>query len=96
NETFVYVIGNGKAVKKKIETGITDGVKIQVISGLNPGDEFIMGGKYTIREGMDVTIAGQGPPKGLMPEKGQKGQGKMPEGKKPEDSFGKDRSGGGR
>ncbi|MEK7400183.1 MAG: efflux RND transporter periplasmic adaptor subunit [Candidatus Poribacteria bacterium] len=70
DETFVYVIGDGKAVKKKIETGITDGVKIQVVSGLNSGDEFIMAGKYSIREGMDVTLAGEGPKFG----KGEKGK----------------------
>ena len=90
DETFVYVVDNGKAVKKKVETGITDGVKIQIVSGLNPGDEFIMAGKYTLREGMDVTIAGERP-KGQMPGKGEKGQGKKPEG-----PFGGDRSGGGR
>jgi RND family efflux transporter MFP subunit len=66
DETFVYVIVDGKAVKKKIETGITDGVKIQVVSGLNSGDEFIMAGKYSIRDGMDVTLAGEG--KGKKPE----------------------------
>jgi HlyD family secretion protein len=70
DQTFVYVIGDGKAVKKKIETGITDGVKMQVVSGLNPGDEFIMAGKYSIREGMNVTLAGGGP---------KSGKGKKPE-----------------
>jgi len=77
DKTFVYIVSDGKAVKKKVETGITDGVKIQIVSGLNPGDEFIMAGKYSITEGIDVILAGEGP-KGPMSGKGE-GRGKRPE-----------------
>ena len=72
--TFVYIIADGKAAKKKIETGITDGVKIQVVTGLNPGDEFIMAGKYSITEGMDVTLAGAGPKSGKGEKPGGSGK----------------------
>ena len=59
NETFVFVIDDGKAAKNPVTTGISDGIRTEIVSGLKAGDEFILAGKYNLREGMSVTLAGK-------------------------------------
>jgi len=58
-ETFVFVINDGKAAKKPVTAGISDGIRTEIVSGLKAGDEFILAGKYNLREGMSVTLAGK-------------------------------------
>jgi HlyD family secretion protein len=45
----VFVVNNGKAVFHKVETGITGATDIEVLSGLNEGDEIITGSYKVIR-----------------------------------------------
>jgi HlyD family secretion protein len=45
----VFVIKNGEAEFKKVETGITGATDIEVLSGLNEGDEIITGSYKVIR-----------------------------------------------
>jgi HlyD family secretion protein len=45
----VFVVSNGKATFKKVETGITGSTDIEVLSGLNEGDQIITGTYQVIR-----------------------------------------------
>jgi HlyD family secretion protein len=45
----VFVVANGKAVFKKVETGITGATDIEVLTGLNDGDQIITGTYQVIR-----------------------------------------------
>ena len=45
----VFVVANGKAVFKKVDTGITGATDIEVLSGLNEGDTIITGTYQVIR-----------------------------------------------
>ena len=45
----VFVISGGKAVFHKVETGITGTIEIEVLSGLNDGDEIVTGTYQVIR-----------------------------------------------
>lgn len=45
----VWVTSNDTAVFRKVETGITGATEIEVLSGLNQGDEIITGSYQTIR-----------------------------------------------
>jgi HlyD family secretion protein len=45
----VFVIAGGKAEFRKVETGITGATDIEVLSGLNPGDEIVIGPYKTLR-----------------------------------------------
>ena len=45
----VFVVANGKAVFKKVETGITGATDIEVTGGLNDGDQIITGTYQVIR-----------------------------------------------
>ncbi len=43
------MVANGKAVFKKVETGITGATDIEVTGGLNEGDQIITGTYQVIR-----------------------------------------------
>jgi HlyD family secretion protein len=45
----VFVVANGKATFRKVDTGITGSTDIEVLSGLNEGDEIITGTYQVIR-----------------------------------------------
>jgi len=45
----VFVVANGKATFKKVETGITGATDIEVLSGLKEGDEIVTGSYQVIR-----------------------------------------------
>jgi HlyD family secretion protein len=45
----VFVVANGKATFKKVETGITGATDIEVLSGLNDGETIITGTYQVIR-----------------------------------------------
>lgn len=45
----VFVISGGKAVFRKVETGITGSTDIEVLSGLKEGDEIVTGSYQVIR-----------------------------------------------
>ena len=45
----VFVVSGGKAVFKKVETGITGATDIEVLGGLNEGDQIITGTYQVIR-----------------------------------------------
>ena len=45
----VFVVSNGKAVFRKVDTGITGDTEIEVLSGLNEGDQIVTGTYQVIR-----------------------------------------------
>jgi HlyD family secretion protein len=45
----VFVVANGKATFRKVETGITGATDIEVISGLNEGEQIVTGTYQVIR-----------------------------------------------
>ena len=57
DENYVYVANGNKAEKKVVETGVTDGKRIQIISGVEEGDEIIVDGKeYLSEKNNDIKI----------------------------------------
>ena len=47
--TGVFVVEGGKAQFRKVETGITGATDIEVLSGLNEGDQIVTGTYQVIR-----------------------------------------------
>ena len=47
--TGVFVIANQKAEFHKVETGITGSTDIEVLSGVQPGDQIVIGSYQAIR-----------------------------------------------
>ena len=54
NEKTVFVLEDGKAVRRKVETGLRLASDILILSGLNAGDVVITSGQLQLRPGMAV------------------------------------------
>jgi membrane fusion protein, multidrug efflux system len=57
-EAKVYVVDNGKAILRSIETGNIFGDYVQVRSGLTAGETIVVSGQINLEDGMDIQIAG--------------------------------------
>jgi RND family efflux transporter MFP subunit len=53
---FVFIIENGKAVKKKVTTGLKSDNKVEILNGIRAGDLIIVKGNYGLEDGNPVTI----------------------------------------
>ena len=61
--TGVFVVKNGKAEFRQVDTGITGSTDIEVLSGLDQGEEIVIGGYQavrTMRNGARVKIDNRG------------------------------------
>jgi membrane fusion protein (multidrug efflux system) len=52
----VYVVENGQAVRKDVELGVIQGDRIQILKGLDAGDQLIVQGHRFVAPGLKVTI----------------------------------------
>ena len=52
----VFVVKDGKAIRRKVKTGIEESDRIQVLEGINPGDKVIVSGHKDLKDGMDVRV----------------------------------------
>ena len=56
NRGRVWVLENGKPHSVRVETGISDGTYVEVLSGLTPGQKIITGVSYkTAAQGVAAT-----------------------------------------
>lgn len=60
--SFVFVVENGVAKRVPVETGVRDGQKIEIRSGLRPGQQVVTEGVVKISDGQKVKLAGRGAP----------------------------------
>ncbi len=61
---FVYVIEDGKAVMRPVELGVRQAGRVEVTSGVKPGDVVITAGVQKIGPGAPVMAINLGPPPG--------------------------------
>ena len=55
--TFVYLINADDTVSvRKVELGVTDGDRIEVRSGLQPGDKIVIDGADKLRDGAKINV----------------------------------------
>ncbi|NMA66804.1 MAG: efflux RND transporter periplasmic adaptor subunit [Clostridiaceae bacterium] len=57
NGNFVFTVENGLAIKKPVDTGITDQDRIEIINGLNAGDLLVIKGQHFLNHNDLVFIA---------------------------------------
>jgi len=55
-ETYVFVDDNGLAVKKMVETGIDDGISIQITDGIEEGEMLVTKGQSYLKEGDKLNV----------------------------------------
>ncbi len=56
----VFVVEDGKAVARMVKTGIEAGNRIQIVSGIQPGDKVIVAGNEKLKNGAEVRLAEAG------------------------------------
>ena len=80
--TFVYLVNADSTVSvRKVDLGVTDGDRVEVRSGLQPGDRIVVDGADKLRDGAKINVraeaaaaqrAGGGAQRGAGPEKAGK------------------------
>ncbi len=78
-----FAVEDGKVSQRKITVGIEAGEKVQVLSGLKPGEKVVVRGNEKLKDGMAVHISEGG--KGSQGKDAEKGPSKQP-GKAPADA----------
>lgn len=56
NRKFVYIVERNTAVLREIQTGLEDDERVEVVQGLNEGENLIIRGYETLREGSRVKV----------------------------------------
>lgn len=57
DEAAVFVVKDGKASRHVVETGLTDGTRIEIVSGVSAGDRVIVDGQAGLPDDAPVTEA---------------------------------------
>jgi len=58
DKTIVYIVQDDKAVAKEVVTGLDSGVDIEILKGLDEGDQVIIKGQTLVDEGHKVKVVG--------------------------------------
>lgn len=52
----VYVVGDGQVEQREVEVGITDGQRVEILSGLEPGEVVVIAGQPNLTDGAQVEV----------------------------------------
>jgi multidrug efflux system membrane fusion protein len=62
--TFVYLVKADDTVEiRVVELGVTDGDRVQIVSGLQPGEQVVIDGTDRLRDGAKIRRPGTAPPR---------------------------------
>ncbi len=61
SETAVYVVRNGEVVRRIVQTGIEDGDRIEILSGLQDDEQVVVVGQSGLRDGSKVLASATDP-----------------------------------
>lgn len=56
NEKYVYIVQDGKAVRRVVTTGVQIGSMINILTGVNDGDEVVLTGISNLKNGSEVEV----------------------------------------
>lgn len=59
NGSFVFVIQDGQAVMKYVNTGITSGSEMEILDGINEGELLVIKGQHFLNQNDAVIISGE-------------------------------------
>jgi multidrug efflux pump subunit AcrA (membrane-fusion protein) len=72
----VFVVEDGLARARPAALGVSDGTRVEVVRGLQPGEMVVVAGAHSLRDGSRVILPGQrgpgtrgGPPGGPQPRR---------------------------
>lgn len=58
-KNYIWVVKDGRARRCQVQVGDSDGKQIIIVSGLVAGEEVVVAGQESLREGGKVTVAGR-------------------------------------
>jgi membrane fusion protein (multidrug efflux system) len=70
--SVVFIVRDGKAVQRKVTVGIEDQARLQVLSGVDPGDQIIVSGHENLKDGAEIRLLGAKANAGAGPSSNQK------------------------
>jgi RND family efflux transporter MFP subunit len=56
NKSYCVAVVSGKAVRRPIEIGLSDGTRTEVVSGLKPGEEVVKANAASLADGQPVEV----------------------------------------
>ncbi len=56
-KTYVYTVADGRAKRVEVKTGLDDGIRAEIISGLNGNEPVIVTGKTAVSDGASVKVS---------------------------------------
>lgn len=56
NVQFVYKVVDGRAQRVVVRTGARDGARVEIVSGMQPGDVVVTAGQLKLRDGAPVKV----------------------------------------
>ncbi len=62
-----YVVENGKAMQRKVTTGIEGGGRVQILSGIKPGELIVTAGNEKLKDGIEIRLQPTGAEKQSVP-----------------------------
>ena len=72
----VFVVVEGKAIRRTVRPGDEDGGRIQILSGLDPGDRVIVSGQEKLQDGAEVRMPGEAASPTVKPGEPKEGGGR--------------------
>jgi len=57
-EKVAYVLKEGKAQRRAVQTGLEAGGQVQIVSGIQPGEMVVTAGNEKLKDGMEVKVQG--------------------------------------
>ncbi|MCA1960878.1 MAG: efflux RND transporter periplasmic adaptor subunit, partial [Desulfomonile sp.] len=63
-----YVIEDNKAVQRKVSTGIESAGRVQIVSGVQPGEQVVIAGNEKLKDGLEVRLQGNQNPGSEKPK----------------------------
>ncbi len=53
-KSFVFAVEKGKAVRREVKVGISDGDRLEIRSGVKPGETVVLNPPEDLKSGVEV------------------------------------------
>ena len=52
----VFVVVGGRGNRRRVEMGLTEGSRVQITNGISEGEQVVIAGQHTLKDGEEVTV----------------------------------------
>ena len=56
NTQIVFVVVDGHSKRRQVEMGLAEGSRVEITSGLSEGEQVVIAGQHTLKDGEEVTV----------------------------------------